>query len=99
MSKPTLYGPIWHASMGGTYRGSASDMAEYADGDWVKLEDYEACAKQRDEAVEALRQWMLVESEMKSNNPCPDLALRYSYRQKAIELTRAILNQITGDKL
>ncbi len=44
-----------------------------------------------DELVEALEQWMLVESEMKSNNPCPDLALRAQYRAKAIELTKSAL--------
>ena len=39
----------------------------------------------------ALRAWMLVESEMADNHPCPDLALRARYRKTAVDLTRAAL--------
>ena len=35
--------------------------------------------------------WMLVESEMADNHPCPDLALRANYRAKAVRLTKAAI--------
>lgn len=50
-----------------------------------------------EEARRALEQWMLVESEMKANNPCPDFALRAAYRAKAIELTKAALAKLTKE--
>lgn len=41
--------------------------------------------------VKALSKWNLVESEMSNNTPCPDLALRASYRKEAIKLTEIAL--------
>ncbi len=38
--------------------------------------------------LEACKAWMLVESEMRYNNPCPDLLLRANYRERAVKLTK-----------
>ena len=39
----------------------------------------------------ACEAWMKVESEMKENHPCPDLALRAEYRKRAVALTQAAI--------
>ena len=41
--------------------------------------------------LEAAKAWMLVESEMKDNHPCPDLILRAEYRKRAVMLTKTVL--------
>jgi len=41
--------------------------------------------------LEACKAWMRVESEMRENHPCPDLALRATYRKEAIRLTKAAI--------
>lgn len=50
------------------------------------------------DAIEALKAWMLVESEMLDNNPCPDIRLRDVYRKNAIELTKQVLSKLEKDK-
>jgi hypothetical protein len=47
---------------------------------------------------DALKAWMLVESEMKENHPSPDLALRAGYRKEAVKLTRAVLAAIDAER-
>jgi hypothetical protein len=49
------YDPVWHASQGGTYRGSSSDMREYEDGEWVKLEDVNEILTALQELVDECR--------------------------------------------
>ena len=59
-----------------------------------KKEDAELIAKAcncHDKLVEALKAWMLVESEMSDNHPCPDLALRADYRKRAVKLSSEAL--------
>ena len=41
--------------------------------------------------LKACEAWMKVESEMLSNNPCPNLVLRAQYRKQAVELTEAAI--------
>ena len=48
-------------------------------------------ANERTLLRDALKAWMLVESE--TNHPCPDLTLRAHYRKQAIDMTKAILPQ------
>ena len=40
---------------------------------------------------------MKVESEMKDKHPCPDLALRATYRKKAVALTEAAIACAKGE--
>jgi hypothetical protein len=44
--------------------------------------------------IGALRLWEKVESEMKDNHPCPDLALRADYRKRAVVATREVLEKV-----
>ncbi len=46
-----------------------------------------------DDLYEACKAWLKVESEMSDNNPCPDLALRATYRKEATRLTKAALSK------
>lgn len=47
--------------------------------------------KSQPDLLEACKAWMKVESEMRENNPCPDLALRAQYRKEAVKLTDAAI--------
>ena len=47
-------------------------------------------AKELHEAVVA---WMKVESESKTNNPCPDYGLRATYHKKALKLSKIALTK------
>jgi hypothetical protein len=46
------------------------------------------------ELLEACKAWMLVESERRENNPCPDLALRAEYRKRAVAMTTAAIAKV-----
>jgi len=50
------------------------------------------------ELLGACKAWMRVESEMRENTPCPDLALRATYRKEAIRLTRKAIAKAEGEK-
>lgn len=41
--------------------------------------------------LEACKAWMKVESEMSSNTPCPDLALRANYQRTAVNRPQRFL--------
>ena len=45
------------------------------------------------ELLEAVEAWMEVESESKTNNPCPDYGLRAIYHKKAVKLSKAALKK------
>ena len=49
-----------------------------------------SAAKELHEAVMA---WMKVESESKTNNPCPDYGLRATYHKKALNLSKIALKK------
>ena len=51
------------------------------------------------ELREAVLAWMDVESESKTNNPCPDYGLRAQYHKKAVKLSRLALGKIGSDKV
>ena len=60
---------------------------------WSTLDDEETIANAylisaAPNMLKACEAWMKVESEMLSNNPCPDLALRAQYRKEAVALTK-----------
>jgi hypothetical protein len=55
------------------------------------LERIRELEQQIAELRSACEAWLLVESEARENNPCPDLGLRARYRQTAIALTQAAL--------
>ncbi len=51
------------------------------------------------ELREAVLAWMDVESESKTNNPCPDYGLRAQYHKKAVKLSETALAKIGSDKV
>ena len=51
------------------------------------------------ELREAVLAWMEVESESKTNNPCPDYGLRAVYYKKALRLSKIALNKIGSEKV
>ena len=53
--------------------------------------DYCRTHKAAPELLAACKAWILVESEMMENHPCPDLALRAAYRKEAVALTKAAI--------
>ena len=76
---------ILHPKSDGPKGPSLCDVVKYLQDDFA---DQQALIKQ---LVEACNKWMLVESEMTNNTPCPDLALRAFYRRQAVGLTKIAL--------
>ena len=50
------------------------------------------------ELMEAVLAWMEVESESKTNNPCPDYGLRAVYHKKAVKLSNAAIAKANQPK-
>ncbi len=65
--------------------------------DYYYLEGRVRClSAQRDELLEACKEWMKYDSEHFKNTPCPDPILRENYRLRAVKLTKEAIAKATA---
>lgn len=62
-----------------------------AEQQWANTKEFLRRWNSQPDLLDACKAWMLVESEMADNHPCPDLNLRAQYRKNAVKLTTAAI--------